>query len=205
MAMDFCVCGETAEDASGRCSRCAALQVLGLEAKATGEEIRAAHRLLVQVWHPDRFQANAKLKAAAEEKLKAINRAHNFLTSRVGRKMGRGGASQSAARAAKGKPQESRGQTARKHEGFPRGARTGWRGLKLLVTSTPLLLTCTTLAGLAILSALFLKPIDSFLASNPETARFYGELRAETRANIEGVGQRIRNGFADSSDRLMPA
>ncbi|MGC9293587.1 MAG: J domain-containing protein [Acidobacteriaceae bacterium] len=63
----------------GRCARCAALQVLGLEAGATDGEIKAAYRMLVKVWHPDRFEGDRNLKASAEEKLKSINTAFRFL------------------------------------------------------------------------------------------------------------------------------
>jgi hypothetical protein len=44
-------------------------------------EIRKAYRLLVKVWHPDRFQGDQKLKESAETKLKDINSAFEFLTS----------------------------------------------------------------------------------------------------------------------------
>ena len=48
---------------------------------ATENEIRNAYRLLVKVWHPDRFQTDQRVKESAEAKLKAINSAYNFLTS----------------------------------------------------------------------------------------------------------------------------
>jgi curved DNA-binding protein CbpA len=48
---------------------------------ATENEIKAAYRLLVKVWHPDRFPGDPKLREAAENKLKEINSAFVFLTS----------------------------------------------------------------------------------------------------------------------------
>jgi tetratricopeptide (TPR) repeat protein len=51
-------------------------RVLDLRPGASAEEIRAAHRLLVNVWHPDRFQHDTALQAQAQEKLKAINIAY---------------------------------------------------------------------------------------------------------------------------------
>jgi hypothetical protein len=48
---------------------------------ATEAEIRRAYRVLVKVWHPDRFQGDQKLNEAAETKLKDINSAFEFLTS----------------------------------------------------------------------------------------------------------------------------
>jgi hypothetical protein len=55
--------------------------VLGLEMDATEKEIRSAYRTLVKVWHPDRFESDGKLKEAAEQKLKDVNSAFEFLTS----------------------------------------------------------------------------------------------------------------------------
>jgi hypothetical protein len=63
------------------CPRCAALHALDLAVGATEAEIRKAYRILVKVWHPDRFQGDEKLKDAAEAKLKEINSAFEFLTS----------------------------------------------------------------------------------------------------------------------------
>jgi hypothetical protein len=56
-----------------------ALEELGLAAGATPDEIKAAHRDLVKVWHPDRFGSDARLREKAEEKLKQINQAYTVL------------------------------------------------------------------------------------------------------------------------------
>ena len=69
------------DDRSERCPQCAALQLLGVGIYATENEIKAAYRLLVKVWHPDRFPGDPKLKQVAEAKLKEINSAFAFLTS----------------------------------------------------------------------------------------------------------------------------
>ncbi|MGD0681237.1 MAG: J domain-containing protein [Terracidiphilus sp.] len=79
--MNTCACGNTIHDNSARCTRCAALQLLGVAMDASEDEIKAAYRLLVKVWHPDRFPGDPKLKEAAENKLKEINSAYVFLTS----------------------------------------------------------------------------------------------------------------------------
>jgi hypothetical protein len=79
--MNICLCGAEVEAGSARCSRCAALHSLDLESNATEDEIRGAYRLLVKVWHPDRFQSDQKLKDAADAKLKEVNAAFKFLTS----------------------------------------------------------------------------------------------------------------------------
>lgn len=54
-------------------------QVLGLEAPASREQLKNAYRDLVKVWHPDRFSHDERLRLVAQEKLKEINRAYEFL------------------------------------------------------------------------------------------------------------------------------
>jgi tetratricopeptide (TPR) repeat protein len=54
-------------------------RLLDLAPGASAAEIRSAYRLLVNVWHPDRFQHDAALQARAQEKLKAINLAYAVL------------------------------------------------------------------------------------------------------------------------------
>jgi hypothetical protein len=77
--MSACACGKPADTIGGLCSRCAALQTLGLGMDASTAEVESTYRTLVKVWHPDRFQADLKLRKAAEEKLKEINAAHDYL------------------------------------------------------------------------------------------------------------------------------
>lgn len=56
-----------------RCSRCVAgLRVLCLDAGATPESIHEAFLDLAKVWHPDRFEADHRLKARAEEQFKLL-------------------------------------------------------------------------------------------------------------------------------------
>jgi hypothetical protein len=75
------MCGKPADTFGGQCERCASLQVLGLGMNALSDEIENAYLTLVKVWHPDRFQSDQKLRSAAEEKLKEINAAHDYLNS----------------------------------------------------------------------------------------------------------------------------
>jgi len=56
-------------------------EILELRPGASPEEIRAAYRDAVAVWHPDRFANNPRLKRKAEEKLKEINEAYEILIS----------------------------------------------------------------------------------------------------------------------------
>src|SRR5712671_3878093 len=66
-------------DELARCYR-----VLGLEPGTSLEEVKSAYRDLVNVWHPDRFGHNERLRSKAEEQLKEINRAHEYLLAHAG-------------------------------------------------------------------------------------------------------------------------
>ena len=79
--MNTCVCGNSIDGNGTTCQRCAALNELGLKAAATDAEVKTAYRLNVKAWHPDRFPGDDKSKHAAQEKLKTINSAYDFLTS----------------------------------------------------------------------------------------------------------------------------
>ena len=54
-------------------------QVLGLQSDATPEEARQAYRDLVNVWHPDRFGHDERLRLKAQDKLKEINAAYETI------------------------------------------------------------------------------------------------------------------------------
>jgi hypothetical protein len=79
--MNSCACGNLAYGNGTTCRRCSSLHELGLNADATEAEVKTAYRLYVKAWHPDRFPGDEKSKSAAQEKLKTINSAYNFLTS----------------------------------------------------------------------------------------------------------------------------
>jgi DnaJ-like protein len=53
--------------------------VLGLNPGASAQELKAAHRDLAKVWHPDRFLHDPRLQQKAQEKLKEINEAYTRL------------------------------------------------------------------------------------------------------------------------------
>jgi uncharacterized protein YbaR (Trm112 family) len=55
--------------------------ILEITESATLEEITQAHRLLLQVWHPDRFHHSPKLLAKAEQKAGKINAAFDTLSN----------------------------------------------------------------------------------------------------------------------------
>ena len=55
------------------------LVTLDLDESATPADIQNAYRLLVKVWHPDRFMHDPKMLHHAQEKLKQINNAYHWL------------------------------------------------------------------------------------------------------------------------------
>ena len=59
-------------------------EILEIKPGADIEEIRAAYRDAVAVWHPDRFASNPRLKKKAEKKLKEINAAYETLLAHQG-------------------------------------------------------------------------------------------------------------------------
>lgn len=54
-------------------------RALGLLPGASAKEARRAYLRLVKQWHPDRFPAESRSHAIAQEKLKEINEAYTFL------------------------------------------------------------------------------------------------------------------------------
>jgi len=56
-----------------------AYHLLGLTSNATLDDVKAAYRDLVQVWHPDRFPDNERLREKAARNLQRINEAYAVL------------------------------------------------------------------------------------------------------------------------------
>jgi hypothetical protein len=64
-----------------------AYDVLGVKPGVSDRELKAAHRDLAKVWHPDRFLHDPRLQEKAQEKLKEINDAYEQLISRHKRRV----------------------------------------------------------------------------------------------------------------------
>lgn len=60
-------------------------QTLGVAANATPDQVRAAYRELVRLWHPDHFASAPELRDRAERRLKAINVAYMRLQQTWGK------------------------------------------------------------------------------------------------------------------------
>jgi hypothetical protein len=58
-----------------------AYELLGVKPGISSGELKAAHRDLAKVWHPDRFVHDPRLQEKAQEKLKEINAAYELLVS----------------------------------------------------------------------------------------------------------------------------
>lgn len=54
-------------------------RTLGLDERASPEQVRRAYLDLVKVWHPDRFDCSPLLKGQAEENFKRVNAAYTRL------------------------------------------------------------------------------------------------------------------------------
>ena len=58
-----------------------AYDLLGVKPGVSIRELKAAHRDLAKVWHPDRFLHDPRLQEKAQEKLKEINEAYELISS----------------------------------------------------------------------------------------------------------------------------
>lgn len=64
------------------------LDLFDLSRDFSDEELKAAYKDLVQVWHPDRHSNNERLRVRAESKIKLINEAYDTLGELLGRRAG---------------------------------------------------------------------------------------------------------------------
>jgi hypothetical protein len=58
-----------------------AYELLGVKPGVSMRELKAAHRDLAKVWHPDRFGHDPRLQEKAQEKLKEFNEAYELISS----------------------------------------------------------------------------------------------------------------------------
>lgn len=210
--MSFCACGETAEDRSAQCARCAALQLLELQPRATQEQIKAAYHLLVKVWHPDRFQSDKNLKTAAEEKLKAINSAYLLLTSGSGKTWRRKAPKTSQNATASAPPARPETASEGANEAAPTasgrtriGSLGAWlrSGVTILAATTVLQRVLVLACGIGV-SALLARYLDSQLSADPTTARVYSEMKLSISKQFDGPKQRAFAAIGNAIDRLNP-
>jgi hypothetical protein len=177
------------------CAQCAALHDLGLAAGATLDEVKAAYKMLVKVWHPDRFQGDERLAQAAEAKLKAINTAYSYLTSNgyTGGARPDAGSDEGAVPGTAAHQASSAEGTAAKWTQRPadrrvssvrrdRGARTGQKRV----------IRALALLAVVIIGALLLNLSDSYVAANPRVGRYYVGFKSQLIGNLDDAWQRTR-------------
>lgn len=196
-----CACGNTTESLGGVCDRCVALQALELGINASDEQIENAYRTLVRVWHPDRFQHDPMLRLAAEEKLKEINSAHEYLVSPE--------AFRPQAQATRRRPEQveehvfeaaSFQSSSAEDDNWPeaepglktpeirRALRRQRQGKSSL--SKHLMQTAFTFGSIAMLAILWLA-VDALMMSNPKTAGRWEQQKAEVVRDLQASGLKL--------------
>ena len=193
--MFTCLCGNSADREGATCERCGALHILGLDSNASYREIESTYRLMVKVWHPDRFQTDPKLREAADEKLKSINAAHAYLASLP----------QTKARkrpVRKPPPQDA---------GLQPTGKTQRRTLFDSTLAIGILVRCVLLLIILAVSAALLTAMDRTLSSNPATSSFYAQYRSQLlftlQTDLTAFKQRLprfRSGSAPSTSARAP-
>ena len=90
--------------------------LLEIPPTASDGEVKAAHRDLARVWHPDRFAHDSALRTKAEEKLKTINEAYEtIVASRSGKTRGTYREPESGPRPESPAERAARAESVRKH------------------------------------------------------------------------------------------
>lgn len=95
------------------------LEILELDHPPTQEEAKQAYKDLVNVWHPDRFSGNPRLRERAEKKLKEINIAYETLLARL-----ESGSTQNLGSQEEGTPHEKGPEAARQNQDSNQSSRT---------------------------------------------------------------------------------
>ena len=92
-------------------------EILELESGASPDEAKQAYKDIVNVWHPDRFSNNPRLKQKAEEKLKEVNVAYETVKSSLSGKQEVGPEQKTTPQAqAKAEPEYHKAQASHKTE-----------------------------------------------------------------------------------------
>lgn len=185
------MCGNPAETFGGLCDRCAALQTLGLGENASAAEIENAYLTLVKVWHPDRFQSDLKLKRAAEEKLKEINTAHDYLTSEHPTGKRRTAAPDPEPISEPEEPPTPVFVTETMGEQQGEARRALNYGLKILLR---IVVATGAIAAIALLWI----SLDSFLLENSKTAGPWEEFKADVSRQLHASGVRLWTNATES-------
>jgi curved DNA-binding protein CbpA len=195
--MTVCSCGNAPEENSDRCARCAAFDALELKSDATTEQIHSAFEVLSKAWNPDRFQDDPKMKAAAQERLTAIDAAHSLLVR---------GTVQAA-------PFRSAAAGARVEAPLDAGydkhaAKSGWKGLKRpsgepagshLRLPLPLLIGCGVVVSGIVVAAILFRPLDSALLGVPVAGKIYAEFKEGIASRVQELKNKVGLGVGSAA------
>jgi len=193
------MCGNPAETFGGFCYRCAALQTLGLETNASAAEIESTYLTLVKVWHPDRFQADPKLKRAAEDQLKEINTAHDYLTSKPPAETPRPVVHEPEPSVEEEEPHAPALIPNEPLDEEPEEVRRIMKRLRKRSGLKTLLKVIVAVGGVGVAWLLWIS-IDFFLSANSNTARPWEDFKAEVSRDIHANGLRL---WSNASDNLQ--
>jgi hypothetical protein len=208
--MYTCLCGNAIDQQGVLCPRCKALQTLGLEPHASGKEVASAYRMMVKVWHPDRFQSDPKLKAAADEKLKAINAAHDYLSAHPEAPR------RQAPSPPPPRPQQTTTQRTANQGTATRGtAENSYAGgrprpfRKRSIFLDPALVAGILMRGVVLacslaFSAAILFGMDSWLSRNSATASIYRPYRSGLLRSLHIDAERVEETAEQDLHRLVP-
>jgi hypothetical protein len=198
--MNTCSCGNAAIHGGPRCPRCESLRVLGLEDGANEVQIKFAYRMMVKVWHPDRFPGDPKLRQSAEEKIKAINIALAELTSPGSRARPRPQAPrtspphQSPANPAPGSPK----RPSRPRQ-FRRTLSSWFEGVGMA-----LLVRCLILLVILAASILCIMMLDGAISSNPTIGSYYSHFKAQLLSDFDSARQRMLGSWIPHKQQPAP-
>ena len=196
--MSTCGCGKPADTFGGLCGRCAALQILELGMNASQAEIEESYLTLVKVWHPDRFQTDLKLRQSAEEKLKEINAAHDFLTVEEGVNEPDPDAEVSEF-SEQEDPSEETLPTPEPEDGEPAELKRVLKRYQKQNRRPVLPRIFFAVGGIAAV-AFLLVAMDLILSSNSMTQRSWDEFKTETSRDIHSTIVRLSGGSSDDSN-----
>ena len=199
-----CACGRPTYSFGGLCDRCVALKALELPTTATAAQIENSYLTLAKVWHPDRFQHDPKLREAAEEKLKEINAAHDYLTSEAAQEPPP--KSQSRTQPPP-RPQEPIPQAVEMNEDPEPEAyesedvrRILKRRRRSRLSSLPkILLQTGVIVGAVATVAILWLVIDAMLMSSPKTAGPWEQYKTEMGRDLHSMGLRM---WSDATENL---
>jgi hypothetical protein len=197
------------------CDRCVALQTLGLVSTASVDQIENAYRTLVKVWHPDRFQSDPRVKEAADEKLKEINAAHDYLASAPPKP-----APAAPIRRPESAPFEEKATEPPQRKTIPfvhdpeaeeseevRRILRRYQGHKSTVPRA--LVTSGIALSTVAMFALLWFIVDAFLSSNQSTAPAWNRKKSELSLELHSAGTRLWSGASenlkDANSQIAPA